>query len=112
MKTNRLLYQELELSYPEKKVAKSQSEKLFSWLKKAWHFVIDVLSKEPQIKIQEKCDRQGNTYWYVYDPTTGDSTYLATEQEVLIWIEERYHRQKTADSYLNQSRELWSRQKM
>lgn len=114
MKTNRLLYEELELVYTEKKEGKSHSVKLIYWLKKAWHFVIDVLTKESEIKIEEKCDRQGNTYWYAYDPATGYSTYLATEQEVLAWIEERYNRQNTVNtSYLGtQSSELWLRQKM
>lgn len=111
MKTNPLPYQELELIYPEKEAKKNQSNKVFSWLNKAWCFVVDVLNRETEIKIQEKCDRQGNTYWYVYDPATNVSSYLATEEEVLSWIEERYYRQNT--SYVEtQSWGIWQREKM
>lgn len=45
---------------------------------------------EPQV--WHKRDRAGNTYWQVFDPVTGYFTYFSSEQEVRIWIEERYYR--------------------
>lgn len=114
MKTNQLLSEGLEIISSRKREEKFQPLKVFSWLKQAGRFVIDVLTKEPQIKIEEKCDRQGNTYWYVYDPATDYASYFTTEQEVLTWIEERYQHRNTAHrTYLEtQSWELWLRQKM
>ena len=43
-------------------------------------------------KIWQKRDRYGNFYWVVYDPTTGHSSYFSSEQEVRIWLEQRYYR--------------------
>ena len=44
---------------------------------------------EPQINY--KCDRKERCYWLVYDPISGYSTTLSSEQEVRIWLENRYY---------------------
>lgn len=52
----------------------------------------DSASHHREPKIAQKCDRQGQTYWQIYDPTTRHYTSLASEKEVRIWLEERYYR--------------------
>lgn len=66
-------------------------------LKKAIHqiwqaiAIILPLSDEPQI--YQKHDHQGNVYFHVYDPVTNSSFTFHSEQEVLVWLDERfYHR--------------------
>lgn len=45
---------------------------------------------EPQI--QKTIDPTGQAWWYVFDPLTGQAAYLESEDEVLVWLEERlYH---------------------
>ena len=44
---------------------------------------------EPQIK--QKSDRHGNSYYQIYDPITRKYILLASELEVRIWLESRYH---------------------
>lgn len=43
-------------------------------------------------KIQQVSDQGGQVWWYVYDPQTGQSVYLESETEVLIWLEEHLSR--------------------
>lgn len=44
---------------------------------------------EPQVK--QKRDRNGNSYWQIYDPKSGNYTSCASELEVRVWLEKRYH---------------------
>jgi hypothetical protein len=48
-----------------------------------------VHSGEPKITLKGNL---GHQYWTVYDPGTQQSATLATEQEVRIWLEQRYSR--------------------
>lgn len=41
--------------------------------------------QEPQITWMR--DRQGHSYFKIYDPLTGQHYYAASEQEVRIWLE-------------------------
>jgi hypothetical protein len=45
-------------------------------------------SPEPRVRMKYHA---GQTYWQVYDPTTQRSEQLATEQEVRVWLEQRYN---------------------
>lgn len=53
---------------------------------------INFLTRPPEPKVCQKSDRAGNTWWSVYDPSTGRSSNLSSEMEVRMWLEERrYH---------------------
>ncbi|MEL6579480.1 MAG: hypothetical protein AAFQ14_07000 [Cyanobacteria bacterium J06621_12] len=63
------------------------------------NFIISIIDKvernlassnhEPQIK--QKQDRHGNRYWQAYDFNTNKSYTFGSEQDVRVWIENRYH---------------------
>lgn len=44
---------------------------------------------DPQIRLEYS--PSGNEYWHVYDPTTGKAETFATEADVRVWVEQRYH---------------------
>lgn len=46
-------------------------------------------ASEPMIR--RIADQNGHAWWYVYDPLTGQKTYLESEEEVQIWLEERLY---------------------
>ncbi len=46
---------------------------------------LTLLATQPQIK--QKCDRDGQSYWQIYDPASGHFTLLGSETEVRIWLE-------------------------
>lgn len=49
-----------------------------------------MLAGESEPVIYQLTDRDGDAYWYVYDPATGRNTYLASEHDVRVWLEQRY----------------------
>ena len=61
--------------------------------------IVDILKKVEQSlvrvdrepKIEQKCDRYGNQYWLAYDARTNRSYTFSSEQDVRVWIENRYH---------------------
>ena len=44
-----------------------------------------------ELEIWQSRDRHGNLLWNVHDPRSGRSAQLDSEQEVRIWLEERYY---------------------
>lgn len=45
-------------------------------------------TQEPQIRWMR--DRQGRSYFKIYDPLTEQHHYANSEQEVRVWLERRY----------------------
>lgn len=61
-----------------------------AWLSQVWNWLNKALFEEPELQIREMSDRVGNTWWHIYDPRTGKTAWLDSENEVLIWIEKNY----------------------
>lgn len=60
---------------------------LRSALRKLWQS-LTVPSSEPHV--WKKGDRQGNIYWKVYDPLTDRSGLFESENQLRVWLEQRY----------------------
>ena len=50
------------------------------------------LSSSTEPVITKGCDRHGNPYWELYDPTTKQTVYCMTEAEVFLWLDHSAHR--------------------
>lgn len=75
--------------------AESYRQKLAFHLQQIGQLVINSLFTDLEFKVRKRKDRQGNVWWYVYDPKTGHTGCLASEQEVRMWIEESFYRQNS-----------------
>lgn len=51
------------------------------------------ITRKAEPEILHRYNRQGNSYWLVFDPTTRSYSYFSTELEVKIWLEQRYYSQ-------------------
>jgi hypothetical protein len=63
-------------------------------LKRAWQKLLAWITNpgdEPHIWTSH--NRHGDLRWHGYDPLTGHRLYAATENEVLVWLENRYNDQ-------------------
>ncbi len=49
------------------------------------------VASHPEPEIRQTLDTTGHRWWQVYDPLTGQTTYLESEAEVQIWLEERLY---------------------
>lgn len=88
-----LNYQQLELitsAAPDNK-----PESLLAHIRRYLQDIF-ALNNEPHIT---EMTRNGKTWWKVYDPATNESLKLASEQEVLVWLEERHHQTGVGDAY-------------
>lgn len=45
-----------------------------------------------ELQVKQRRDRQGNTWWQAFDPTTDESASFGSEAEMRSWIEQRYYR--------------------
>ncbi len=77
-------YWELESFSKKQKPAESLVSRIFQAL-------VAKLSSgnDPQIKL--RYSPSGHEYWHVYDPTNGKAEIFATEADVRVWVEQRYH---------------------
>ncbi|WP_434685543.1 hypothetical protein [Pseudanabaena minima] len=61
-------------------------------ISKTFHNLVQAtFDHNEEIKVWQKIDRRGNSYWCVYDPKTGHSAHLGSEEEVMSWIESHYY---------------------
>ncbi len=84
------LERSLTLDYAHQNTFTGLWEKLWDVLNRPLVWGLSPACEEPQIS--QITDREGHLWWQAYDPITGQTTYLDSEQEVQIWLEERlYH---------------------
>jgi hypothetical protein len=60
-------------------------------LEQLWNSVLEIFARSSEPKIYQKYDRKGSLYFEVYDPTTHQISNFKTEQEVRIWLDQRYY---------------------
>jgi hypothetical protein len=60
-------------------------------LHQIWDSLVKVVANNSDPRITQRCDRQGNTYFHVYDPVSGRSSTFGSPEEIRFWLEERYY---------------------
>ncbi|MEM7773739.1 MAG: hypothetical protein AAGA75_22590 [Cyanobacteria bacterium P01_E01_bin.6] len=58
----------------------------------AWTHLVKFLAGSSEPIIKEKCDRQGNTYYVMYDPVIQQWSAGVSEPEMRTLLEQRYYR--------------------
>jgi hypothetical protein len=89
MKSDSFSYEQLiqltTVSATEQSLQKKESS---SWLGQIGKFLSQVLLQQKyEPKVWERVDDKGNQYWEVYDPTTAQSGYFASEREIRSWLD-------------------------
>lgn len=81
--------QQLERTLQTSAVKSAQSQ-LLDYLKDWGMALVNALapSQEPRVKV---IDSANGSIWKVYDPVSHQSHLFATEDELRIWLEERYY---------------------
>lgn len=80
----------LEVIYSKSEHKQVKESKFFSTLKKIWLLLFTALTDSNELQVWQTSD-SGKTCWNAYDPATGRSLSLASENELRVWIEERYY---------------------
>lgn len=66
--------------------------RLASFSSQLWESFVKLLESSHEPRIWQRRDRQGNISWRLYDPATNQSATFASEDEIRIWLEEKYYR--------------------
>ncbi|NJO41746.1 MAG: hypothetical protein HC865_14215 [Cyanobacteria bacterium RU_5_0] len=80
-------YEPIKLNSHSKAESKINSSYVQSWMNKVWNIIADLLVPNTEPQIMQKRDRNGQDWWYVYDPQTGESAWFTSETEVRAWLE-------------------------
>jgi YD repeat-containing protein len=64
---------------------------LITWLSKIGNLFVSSLEKSEEIRIRQRVDRNGQVWWYAYNPRTKRSGVFDSESEVRAWLERQYH---------------------
>ncbi|NJR58283.1 MAG: hypothetical protein HC769_05125 [Cyanobacteria bacterium CRU_2_1] len=68
-----------------------KSSSKISIFDRLWQSLLNGFLGNSEPKIYQKRDRYGDVYFRVYDPMTGTSSSFKSEQEVRIWLDQRYY---------------------
>lgn len=83
------LYKKLELIPDSVPQPKAGVAGIGAWFANLWHSLTRFHgTNEPDI--WQTMDRHGNLWWNAYDPATGQISYLSSEEEVLMWLDQRH----------------------
>lgn len=61
-------------------------------IRTTWTHLVKFLAGSSEPIIKETCDRQGNTYYVMYDPVTRQWSARVSESEMRTLLEQRYYR--------------------
>ncbi len=95
MKTTAKFNEQYPISFTEywnlESISKKHQQEQEPLVSRLFQALVAKLSggNDPQIKL--KYSPSGHEYWHVYDPTTGKAETFATETDVRVWVEQRYH---------------------
>ena len=82
--------QQLDRLIEREQPSKQNSIKLPT-LKQLWNSILDALTRSSEPKIYQKRGYNGNLYFEVYDPIAHQTSTFNSEQEVRIWLDQRYY---------------------
>jgi hypothetical protein len=97
MNTQSQDYKKTEPLSDERPVPQSKIQTLTLRLRQFGQRIWKALTSEPQLKVWQSKDHAGNVWYRVYDPKTGRTACLASEEEVRMWIEESFYRLNMSD---------------
>ncbi|MBD1910814.1 MULTISPECIES: hypothetical protein [unclassified Leptolyngbya] len=62
-----------------------------AWLQPLLTKLLNFFTGNQSVCIEQRRDRNGNSFWYAYDPATRSHHQFDTEQEVRIWLDQRFY---------------------
>lgn len=76
---------------PQPGVNATSSSRSIDFLKTLWQGLVKTLSGSNELRVWQASDPDGYIHWRAHDPLTGESAICDSEDEMRVWIEQRYH---------------------
>ncbi len=86
--TNWRIAQQLESTFQK---SPQEQQSLKTKLSHLWQTLLAYLTPSLEPRVWLSLDVTGRPQWNAYDPVTGKSTHLASEDEMRIWLEKRHY---------------------
>ncbi len=78
-------------SQPSSSPFRAILQSLWSGIKHSWQAIANFWIGSDEVQVWQSRDRSGHVLWHAYDPKTGTSAAIFSEDELRTWIEERYY---------------------
>lgn len=65
-------------------------QRSFAKFDRLWQALVRSIETSREPKVTWMRDRQGQSYFKIYDPVTGQHHYADSDQEARVWLEQRY----------------------
>lgn len=62
-----------------------------AFLKTVWQGLSRSMTGGNDLRVWQASDEDGYMHWRAYDPVTGETAICDSEDEMRVWIEQRYH---------------------
>lgn len=57
-----------------------------------WQSLVKWIASGSELQVWQESDRHGRTFcWHAYDPETRNHACFGSEEEIRMWIEQRYY---------------------
>jgi len=86
-------YQRLELISDSQSTKSTIVTKAASGLRNIWQALLTYCSTSNDLRVWTTTNIAGQSIWKAYDPTTQTQVEFVSEQELRVWLEERYYHQ-------------------
>ncbi|MBD1852685.1 hypothetical protein [Leptolyngbya sp. FACHB-711] len=67
------------------------THRLSDWLRQIWRPISRMLESTTEPHIWKTYDQMGNPIWHAHDPITGQESEWISEDDLRVWLEERYY---------------------
>lgn len=64
---------------------------LIAKLNIVWQPIVYALTRRAEVRVWAVKTRQGQVFWKAYDPVSGRTFSFTSEDEVRLWIDQRYY---------------------
>lgn len=89
---SQLEYQQIELIIPEpQRRLKARIVRGFQAVGRSLSQLSQPLFKQPDVQVWCRRDESGNVWWSAYDPASQRSVDHISQEQMLVWIEQRYY---------------------
>lgn len=68
-----------------------QVQRLRCWLEDIWQPIARLLNATTEPDVWKTYDEKGNPIWHAYDPLTGKDSEWICEDDLRVWLEQRYY---------------------
>ncbi|MDM9382533.1 hypothetical protein QUB80_17675 [Chlorogloeopsis sp. ULAP01] len=69
-----------------------KKQNFLSICQNSWQAIANWIASGSELQVWQESDRYGHPFcWHAYDPVTGSHACFGSEEEIRMWIEQRYY---------------------